>query len=120
MCLVGHTRIRIKLDNICYDADYQPVLIDLDQVEDITQHEPHVYPDSCMYTVGFDPQQMDWLQLGWLAAWAYCSPSGMEYHNRRLDDLPQNCQNDTLMDLIKEGAVWPALLSCFYLSAAVM
>ena len=101
---LGWTHQDIKLDNICYNADYQPVLIDLDRVVDIRQHPPHVYPDSCMYTVGFDPQQMDWLQLGWLAAWAYCSPSGTEYHNRRLDDLPETCQNDTfLMDLITEG-----------------
>ena len=79
----------IRLDNICYNADYQPILIDLDRVHDIAQYPPVVYPDSCTYTVGFDPQQMDWLQLGWLAAWAYRGPSGMEYHNRRLEDLPR-------------------------------
>ena len=99
-------------------------MIYLDQVHDITQYPPVVYPDSCMYTVGFDPQQMDWLQLGWLAAWAYCSPSGTKYHNKRLEDLPQQCQNDTfLMDLMKEGTCMSSvacLAQLFCLSAAVM
>ena len=114
----------IRLDNICYNADYQPVLIDLDRVHNVMEYPPVIYPDSCMYTVGFDAQQMDWLQLGWLAAWAYCGPSETEYHNRRLEDLPQQCQNDTfLMDLMKEGMCMSSeacLAQLFFLSAAVM
>lgn len=114
----------IRLDNICYNADYQPVLIDLDRVHNVMEYPPVIYPDSCMYTVGFDTQQMDWLQLGWLAAWAYCGPSGTEYHDRRLEDLPQQCQNDTfLMDLMKEGMCMSSvacLAQLFFLSAAVM
>jgi len=30
--------IIIILDNICYNADYQPILIDLDRVYDIMQY----------------------------------------------------------------------------------
>ena len=104
----------IKLDNICFTIEYQSILIDLDRVCCVTA-SPAIYHGSCMYRTGFTACQMDWMQLGWLAAWAYCRQD-TDYHTRTFVKLPEDCRSDTfLWKLITQGictcmtsSVWPA------------
>ena len=76
----------IRLDNICFTKEFRPILIDLDRVCRVTGGVTEY--DTCMYKAGLSPSQIDWIQLGWLAAWAYCSPDRNDnYHQRRFADL---------------------------------
>ena len=68
----------IRLENICFTNEQQPIFINLDQVCAING-SPVIYPDSCMYQEGFTATQMDWMQLGWVATWAYCKRD-TDYH----------------------------------------
>ena len=63
------TRTNIRLENVCFNKQYEPVLIDLDWSIKITR-SPVIYGKSCMFmTAGeMTPDQIDWIQ-GLLAAW---------------------------------------------------
>jgi len=59
---------------------------------------------------------MDWMQLGWLATWAYCDTTDTSYRK----NLPQAwCEDTFLKNLIKNGvhvtSSVPTLL-CYVLS----
>ena len=71
---------------MCFNKQYEPVLIDLDWSIKITR-SPVIYGKSCMYmTAGeMTPDQIDWKQ-GLLAAWVlHCED---DYHEREFQDLP--------------------------------
>jgi len=64
----GFAHQDIRLENVCFNQQYEPVLIDLDRSRDITLRAI-LYGKSCMYVTKMTPAQIDWMQLGWLAAW---------------------------------------------------
>jgi len=64
----GFAHQDIRLENVCFNEQYEPVLIDLDRSRDITLRTI-LYGKSCMYVTKMTPAQIDWMQLGWLAAW---------------------------------------------------
>ena len=101
---LGWAHQDIRLDNICFTNEYQPILIDLDRVRRVTV-VPVAYLNTCMYKEGFDPCQIDWMQLGWVAAWAYCEGEGnTDYHSRTFEQLPCECKSDPLLEkLITKG-----------------
>jgi len=63
---IGFAQQDIRLENVCFNEHYQPVLIDLDRARDNTL-SPIIYGKLCMYVVDKSPTQIDWIQLGWLA-----------------------------------------------------
>ena len=62
-----------------------------------------------MYKKKLGPQEHDWLQLGWLAHWAFSDGEYNNYHEREFDDLDQKYKDDSfLANLIKTGVGWPS------------
>jgi len=100
--------------------DCEPLLIDLDRMC-LDNNRSNLY-ECCMYGRGFTPTLIDWMQLGWLAAWAYCNLTDTAYHERTFDNLPRAyCKDTFLKELINNSMVWLAMcLPCsvmFCLSA---
>ena len=95
--------VDIRLENVCFNLNFQPVLIDLDRSIDTGfTFACEAYTDSCMYAF-MTGEQLDYLQLGWLAIWI-AMPSSVDYHHKKFDDLPEEYKIDAfLTKLIKEG-----------------
>ena len=67
---IGLAHMDVRLENICFNECYRPVLIDLDRVEGSTDTGMRFSGcDSCMYTGEASGQQHDCIQLGWLLTW---------------------------------------------------
>ena len=84
----GFAHQDIRLENVCFNEQYEPVLIDLDRSIEITG-SPIFYGKSCMYMRAGEmtPDQIDWIQVGWLAAWVlHCED---DYHERKFEELPE-------------------------------
>lgn len=92
----------VRLDNICFNQDHQPVFIDLDRsCFSNTRLEP--YGSSCMYNQGIQAGDNDWIQLGWLIAWVL-DEKCTDYHHREFERLPETLQDsETLQALIERG-----------------
>ena len=112
---LGHMDIR--LDNICFNVNYKPVLIDLERAERIRNKFPPYLSESasCMYDRDKTIEENDWMQFGWMFAWVL-HKSG-SYHDRKFRDLPAFVQEDqTLQLLILEGNPTPKPSLCRLLS----
>ena len=94
----------IRLENVCFNSNFQPVLIDLDRSICLSASVGYgTYSKSCMYNPRMSGEQFDYLQLGWLALWV-AMPRSVDYHDREFDDLPEKYNTDAfLTKLIKEG-----------------
>ena len=95
----------IRLDNICFNQQFKPILIDLDRSEgigtDIVDESDYA---SCMSRSDLSPEKTDWMQLGWLIAWIL--EPGEDYHDRDFEGLSDNMkENAMLKTLIQEGLV---------------
>ena len=75
----------IRLDNICFNKDYNPVFIDFDRSESTDVYVQRLV-NSCMVDELHLTHQNDWIQLGWVIAWVL-HPYG-SYHDRVFDALP--------------------------------
>ena len=97
----GFAHQDIRLENVCFNEQYEPVLIDLDRSIKITGF-PIIYGKSCMYVSKITPDQIDWIQVGWLAAWVlHCEG---DYHERKFQELPEAIREDQFISkLINEG-----------------
>ena len=62
---LGFSHQDIRLENVCFNGQYQPVLIDLDRSIHNTA-SAITYGNSCMYVAKRSPTQIDFIQLGWL------------------------------------------------------
>lgn len=94
----------VRLPNICFDDDFNAVLIDLDRASADGSSDLVGTIDSCMYNVPHDKCDfsLDFIQLGWLLAWVLYSVG--DYHQRKWEDLPQSIRNDRFIsDLINCG-----------------
>ena len=66
------THLDIRLDNICYDEKYNPILIDLDRAMPTNRWNSRcVYPNSVMYrhSIEFKGEEQYWLQLACIILW---------------------------------------------------
>ena len=107
---LGWSHQDVRLPNICFDDEYNAVLVDVDRCCEITE-SAIVMASSCLYNVMFNVEQHDWLQLGWLAHWAHSYDKVYMYHERNFQELDQKCKNDSfLTQLITQGE-WCGLLS---------
>ena len=94
----------IRLDNICFNQQFKPILIDLDRSEGIGTIVGQSDYASCMSRKDMSPEKTDWMQLGWLIAWIL--EPGEDYHDRDFEGLSDNMQeNAILKTLIQEGLV---------------
>ena len=84
----------IRLENVCFNNQYEPVLIDIDRSVDI-ETAAVIHGESCMYVPGMTPEQIDWIQLGWLAAWVIYYDD--DYHGRKFGELPVALQDDLFL-----------------------
>ena len=95
----------IRLDNICFNQQFKPILIDLDRSEGIGTDR--IYQSdyaSCMSRSDMSPEKTDWLQLGWMIAWIL--EPGEDYHDRDFEGLSDNMKENALLKtLIQEGIV---------------
>ena len=84
----------IRLENVCFNVNYKPVLIDLERTEVITMGFPPYLDDaaSCMYDEHKTIEENDWMQLGWMFAWVL--DKSRSYHDRKFTDLPPSVQQD--------------------------
>ena len=98
----------IHLDNVCFNLDRKPVLIDLERTERIGKSFPYHLGDSksCMYDRNKTVVENDWMQLGWMFAWVLHKSES--YHDRKFKDLPLCFQSDQILRfLILEGNPTP-------------
>ena len=94
----------VRLPNICFDDDFNAVLVDLDRASANGSSDLVGTMDSCMYIVPHNKRDfsLDFIQLGWLLAWVLHSEG--DYHQRKWEDLPQSIRNDQFIsDLINCG-----------------
>ncbi len=80
----------LKLDNICFDEQFTPCLIDFDRSssERVAPRFYNYVGSSCMYDV-FNPvvkdkardADADYMQLGWMVAWLFVDEP-LDYHRR--------------------------------------
>lgn len=103
---VAHLDIRIN--NICFNNDCEPILIDLDRSRKFNQLKAHdIYPDSVMYNPKFDAEQHDWLQLGYLILWVLTSHlRHLSYHKQDLLVDHSIVRNHFFQSLINKGNVY--------------
>lgn len=106
----GFAHQDIRLENVCFDANYKPVLIDLDRSLEVYEMPCDNYESSCMYRyrtdIAMSVQQVDWMQLGWLAAWVvHPDPTG-SYHSRNFEDLPEDLKTDPFLSTLIERGMW--------------
>ena len=98
----GWAHMEIRLENLCFDVRFQPVLIDLDRSIPNVQHCTFS-SDSCIYG-NLTGGKTDYVQLGWLAAWVAAPRASTDYHRRQLSVLPTGYQADPILrKLINDG-----------------
>ena len=95
----------VRLDNICFNGEFQPILIDFDRAMSTSRAFEEVpYGESCMYPEWVElPEKFDWIQLGWVIAWVL-RDEVYDYHSATFEELPQHLkESETLRILIKDG-----------------
>ncbi len=108
---MGMSHNDIRLDNVCFDSDFNPILIDFDMsTKDGMDHADLMMSgSSCMYS-SFNPPyclkdrgKTDFSQLGWLAAWVL-NKSAKYYHEREWVSQPKSIKQYQFIDsLITKG-----------------
>lgn len=105
----GFTHNDVRLDNVCFNDDYEAVLIDLDRCVLSSDPTPFLHGGSCMYNAprDFSGPQLDWMQLGWMAPWVLDytdTATHKSYHERTCNDLSEHiCDDPFMQDLIQKG-----------------
>lgn len=77
----------VRLENICFDSEYNIKLIDFDRCTSInTVGTKDLYPDSCMYrTTVKHIKRLDWIQLSCVILWVLTeSITDHDYHSQTL------------------------------------
>ena len=92
----------IRLDNICFNQQFKPILIDLDRSEGIgTDKVDESDYASCMSRSDLSPEKTDWMQLGWMIAWIL--EPGEDYHDRDFEGLSDNMGGAHLKVFLKKS-----------------
>ena len=109
---VGLSHLDVRLPNICFDNEFNAVLIDVDRSE-----ECNVYPgissemEGCMYQKpelllqkDFTGERLDYIQLGWMVAWILDSSKITDYNERVWEKQCRAIQNDHFLnELVNKG-----------------
>ena len=100
---LGIAHMDIRTENICFDAAFRPVLIDVDRAEDSSTLGTRFRAcESCMYNPEVTCAENDWLQVGWMMAWALTG--GTSYHTQDFENLPSELKStEALRILIIDG-----------------
>lgn len=105
---LGFAHLDVRLENVCFNDNYQAVLIDFDQVrplEDFGLYD--YYPQSCMYCfLNLEEEEettkhLDYRQLGVMAIVLVYDIEGREYH--ALETLKFAKQDRFLETLVYKG-----------------
>ena len=72
----GWAHQNIRLENICFNECFEPVFIDMDWCR---RKEMPFRGAGCMYQMGYNAFEQDWLQLGLLVSWV-TNPAD-DYHS---------------------------------------
>ena len=111
---MGMSHNDIRLENVCFDSDFNPILIDFDmssKTEGIQHENVMMSRQGCMYSsfnypyLLRDGMKTDFSQLGWLAAWVLDeSAPAKDYHNREWVNQPECIKQYRFIDsLITKG-----------------
>ena len=92
----------IRLENICFNHESQPIFIDLDRCKYGSLRFDGM---GCMFNCNFTSFQQDWLQLGLLICWI-TNPVG-SYHDRNLEEVCKNNADEFLQSLMRKGRHCP-------------
>lgn len=79
----GLCHMDLRLENICFNDQYQATLIDFDR-SCITEFDMQYY-DSCMYDVTLNAVQHDWRQLACLIMGVLTKVRPEQYHSQELE-----------------------------------
>ena len=105
---LGFAHNDIRLPNICFDGEYQAILIDIDWITPRinTFHMFDTDSTSCMYRrVHFmtDGRNTDYMQLGWMVAWVL-DHHGKNEHERKWETEKKKIkENQFIRSLVEEG-----------------
>ena len=106
----------IRLENVCFNDQFQVVLIDIDRYYPASKLHPMFTSSSgtsCMYRSVHtlcNGYQTDFFQLGWLISWVLDS-TGEDYHGRTWESQRADIKNDQFIStLILRGEFNPTLL----------
>eukprot|EP00731_Ephydatia_muelleri_P006034 Em0003g282a len=101
----------IHLPNICLrntpDGKYEAVLIDLERCERsiMSTLQEQIY-DSCMYNGSYTLEQLDYLQVFWMAFWILLSPDKVDYH--QMHEINFGQEYEDILNFIKvfNSEIW--------------
>ena len=102
---MGIAHSDVHLPNICFNHQYDAVLIDMERCCDAKKFpDIAVHLQSCMYTQlkrdFFSGERMDYMQLGWLVAWVLSDKDEngkSDYHDRSWSTQIVDIRNDTFV-----------------------
>ena len=105
----------LRLENVCFNRQFEVVLIDMDRCFHISQLYPMFTSSrsqsSCMYDIQHlrkTGSQTDYFQLGWLIAWVL-DHSG-DYHDREWHAVDATIRNDPFISALIQGEFKKELL----------
>ena len=75
----------IRLDNICFNQQFKPILSDLDRSEGLGTVDCHSAYARCMSRSDMSPEKTAWMQLGWRIVWIL--EPGENYPDRAFEGL---------------------------------
>ncbi|KAL5502007.1 hypothetical protein EMCRGX_G008698 [Ephydatia muelleri] len=101
----------IHLPNICLrnspEGKFEAVLIDLERCKDsITSTLQEQIYNSCMYNGSYTLEQLDYLQVFWMAFWILLCPDEVDYHQMHEIDFGQEYED--ILNFIKvfNSEIW--------------
>ena len=101
----------IHLPNICLrnspEGKFEAVLIDLERCKDsfTSTLQEQIY-NSCMYNGSYTLEQLDYLQVFWMAFWILLCPDEVDYHQMHEIDFGQEYED--ILNFIKvfNSEIW--------------
>ena len=97
----GFAHQDLRLENICFSKENEPVLIDLDWMCTV-HHKPEFFNNS-MYKVDFSAEQNDWLQLGLIISWVTHDHGHIDYYNPQRQHVPKKYAHDRFLCALIDG-----------------
>ena len=109
----GFSHGDVRLPNVCFNSNYDVVLIDLERCTPIIENgQPHLCmalgDHSCLYRKPemlqgiLTAKRLDYIQLGWLLVWVLHDTG--DYHEREWEQQPGTIVNDVfLSQLVCQG-----------------
>ena len=101
----------IHLPNICLrnspEGKFEAVLIDLERCKDsITSTLQEQIYNSCMYNGSYTLEQLDYLQVFWMAFWILLCPDEVDYHQMHEIDFGQEYEDILNFIKIFNSEIW--------------